>query len=57
MIHFHLWVPGTKLGSMTRRMFFLALIAALAAPLGGCGRKASPESPPGSDHPRRYPTQ
>jgi predicted small lipoprotein YifL len=38
-------------------MFFLALIAALAAPLGGCGRKATLELPPGSDHPRRFPTQ
>jgi hypothetical protein len=35
----------------------LLLIGALALPLAACGKKASPEPPPGSEYPRDYPTQ
>ena len=42
---------------MWRRLMLLILIAALAAPLAGCGRKATPEHPPGSDYPRTYPAR
>jgi predicted small lipoprotein YifL len=42
---------------MTRRLLILFLILAMAAPLAACGRKSAPAQPPGSDHPRKYPTQ
>ncbi len=43
--------------SLMRIVLILTLVAALAAPLGACGRKGNPEAPPGSVFPRTYPTQ
>ncbi len=42
---------------MIRRLITLLLMAALAAPLAGCGKKDDPQPPPGkhSDFPRQYP--
>lgn len=38
------------------RLTVLALIALMfVAPLAACGKKGSPERPPGSDFPRMYP--
>ncbi len=42
---------------MIGRLIALLLMAALAAPIAGCGKKGDPEPPPGtkSDFPRQYP--
>lgn len=42
---------------MAHRLLILVLVAALAWPLSGCGRKASPLPPEGSEYPRHYPSQ
>jgi predicted small lipoprotein YifL len=42
---------------MTRRLLIFLLVLAMAAPLAACGRKAPLVTPPGSDYPRKYPTQ
>ena len=42
---------------MLRSLILVFLIAAVALGASGCGRKASPDHPPGSDYPRRYPAQ
>lgn len=39
------------------RLVAVMLILALAVPGAACGRKASPEPPPGSDFPRTYPNR
>ncbi len=46
-----------NLATMMRQLLVLALVAALVAPLAACGQKSAPERPPGSDHPRKYPTR
>lgn len=43
--------------NMIRKLLVLLLVAAVASPLVGCGRKATPKAPPGSEYPRDYPTQ
>ena len=40
-----------------RRWLVLALVGGALLPLVGCARKNRPEHPPGSDFPRRYPTE
>ena len=51
-----------KLSRLTRwamRLTMLTLLAALALPMTGCGKKASLDPPPGSEnsqYPRAYPT-
>lgn len=48
--------------SMTRwmkRLALVSLLAAIALPMAGCGKKGSLEPPPGSEdtqYPRPYPT-
>ena len=42
---------------MLRRLIIMALVAFLAVPLAGCGKKSAPARPEGSDHPRQYPTR
>lgn len=40
-----------------RVVLIVALVAAIALPVGACGRKGKPEAPPGSTFPRTYPTR
>lgn len=40
-----------------RRTALLLLVASLALPAAGCGRKGQPEPPPGADYPRTYPAR
>jgi|APTNR8051073442_1049403.scaffolds.fasta_scaffold02142_2 predicted small lipoprotein YifL len=42
---------------MMSRLLAVMLIVALAVSTAACGRKASPEPPPGSTFPRTYPTR
>lgn len=42
---------------MVRKLLVLLLVALLAAPVVGCGRKGKPERPEDSRFPRTYPTQ
>jgi predicted small lipoprotein YifL len=42
---------------MMKRILVLLLVALMAAPVAGCGRKGNPERPEGSQFPRQYPTQ
>jgi hypothetical protein len=42
---------------MIRKLFLVLIVLVLAAQVGACGRKAPPEYPEGSDHPRTYPTR
>lgn len=42
---------------MIRKWIALALILAVAASVGACGRKGKPETPEGSRFPRTYPTE
>jgi predicted small lipoprotein YifL len=37
------------------RALIVAIILAMASPLGACGRKGSPEFPEGTKYPRDYP--
>jgi predicted small lipoprotein YifL len=39
------------------RLLILLLLAAVALPVAGCGRKGAPEPPPGADYPRTYPSR
>ena len=41
---------------MARTLILVFLIALMAAPLVGCGRRGALEAPPGSDYPRKYPS-
>ena len=43
--------------SFIRQLCVLALIATLVSPLLACGRKGSPERPPGGDYPKQYPAK
>ena len=40
---------------MVRKFTILMLVAAIAVPLAGCGRKGKPLPPEGSVYPRTYP--
>jgi predicted small lipoprotein YifL len=40
---------------MIRKITIMILVAAMAAPLAGCGRKGKPLPPEGSAYPRNYP--
>lgn len=40
-----------------RLLLLAVLIGILTVPVSGCGRKAQPVPPPGSDFPRTYPSQ
>ena len=40
---------------LAAKLMIAVLIAALAAPLAGCGRKSQPEHPEGSKFPRGHP--
>jgi len=40
---------------MLRKLFILALIAALASPVAACGRKSKPETPKDATYPKTYP--
>ena len=40
---------------VVRRLLLLMIMAGLALPVAGCGRKGQPEPPPGADYPRTYP--
>ncbi|MBK8209352.1 MAG: hypothetical protein IPK78_04685 [Rhodospirillales bacterium] len=42
---------------VVRRLLLLLLLAGLALPAAGCGRKGQPEPPPGADFPRTYPSR
>ncbi len=43
---------------MTLRSLALLLVVGFAlASTAGCGRKGTPESPPGTDFPRTYPSR
>ena len=42
---------------MLRKLLVLVLVLAMAAPLGACGRKSSPQHPPDSEYPRQYPVE
>lgn len=42
---------------MIRKIALAVLLTVMVASLGACGRKATPDYPEGSDHPRQYPTQ
>lgn len=37
------------------RVLMVALVVAMAMPLGACGRKGSPKYPEGSAYPHEYP--
>lgn len=40
-----------------RKLFVLLLLLAVALPVAGCGRKAAPQAPPGTDFPKQYPKE
>ena len=42
---------------MIRKILLIALVLGLAAPIAACGRKSAPQAPPGSEYPKKYPTQ
>lgn len=42
---------------MMRKLLVLLLVALIATPMAGCGRKGKPEPPEDSQFPRTYPTQ
>lgn len=44
-----------KEAEMVRKLTILMLVAAMAVPLAGCGRKGKPIPPEGSTYPRAYP--
>ncbi len=41
--------------TLAARLIIAVLVAALAAPLAGCGRKSQPDHPEGSKFPRNHP--
>jgi predicted small lipoprotein YifL len=40
---------------MMRWLVVVLVVAGLSLAATGCGRKGSPEPPPGADYPKRYP--
>lgn len=42
---------------MIRVLVLVLVILGVALPLAGCGRKGALEAPPGTDYPRKYPSQ
>lgn len=46
-----------SLNRLLRLSVVLLTVAALAAPLGACGKKSRPEKPEGSTYPQQYPAQ
>lgn len=40
-----------------RSLVVLLVIGLAVASTAGCGRKATPEAPPGTDYPRVYPSR
>lgn len=46
------------LQSFTPRLVVAVILAvSVAGPLAACGKKGSPEAPPGSEYPRQYPAK
>ncbi len=45
------------MSAMIRKLLLVLLVAAVATPLAGCGRKTSNIPPPDSKYPRNYPTR
>ena len=43
--------------AVLRQLLLALLVAVVVLPAAGCGRKAQPEPPPGSDFPRTYPSR
>jgi len=39
------------------KIIVIVLALAVISPLAACGRKGPPESPQGSEYPRKYPTE
>jgi len=42
---------------MTRGMMVLLVVLGLGLTLSACGKKGTPEPPPGSTYPREYPSK